>query len=67
MTCNINHQHCQFKVNAVSDCQNLAKIRVTRPNPVDLTGYPKFVCFSHLMTLIKHSTGQFLVEKIEVK
>jgi hypothetical protein len=64
MTCNINHQHCQHKINEVSKCPYLAKIKVIKLAPVE---EPIFVCFSHLMTLIKHSTGQFLVERISIR
>lgn len=57
-----SNSFCEFSITVMSDCPHLAKVRVTRPNPVDPKEFPKHFCYSHLSAFIKRNKGQFLVE-----
>ncbi len=57
------NKYCQHPINGTETCRFHGAIKVTRANPVDPSLQPKYICYSHLMSFIKHSTGQFLIER----
>jgi hypothetical protein len=60
----IINQHCQHKINEVSECPYVAKIEVTT---FDEPTVSRFFCFSHLMSFIKYSRGKFIIQRMEIK